>query len=413
MQKAALRIDVGMGKKLFDKVLALPLPELESRPNAFWLSLFRDIETVRNTLSGPSAVLLTDLPFALLFVALIVIVAQPLVWVLAVILPLFVLLAWRSAATLSKASSSERKTGFGRDALLAEVIAGRTTVKALALHDSIRPYWEDRHADTIEQAVSRGTKSDRYANIGTALTLCTTLAMTTVGALAIIGGEMTIGSLIAANMLSSRIIGPFNQLVGSWRSFAQFRQSVTRLSEIFDLEEERQEAGISIERPEGDITLDHVVFKYGEEAAPVIDNLRLTIKPHSLVAIMGANGQWQDDIDQAHPGPISAYGRAGADGRRRRSPVHVQRDRGMDGIRAPGAFPLHRLDPRQCRQGRTGSHRRRDPRGFAQGPAFTSTSSTIPTATPLTSARPAGGCRAAFASASPSPAPTWAIRRFS
>lgn len=144
MQKAALRIDVGMGKKLFDKVLALPLPDLESRPNAFWLSLFRDIETVRNTLSGPSAVLLTDLPFALLFVALIVIVAQPLVWVLAVILPLFVLLAWRSAATLSKASSSERKTGFGRDALLAEVIAGRTTVKALALHDSIRPYWEDR-----------------------------------------------------------------------------------------------------------------------------------------------------------------------------------------------------------------------------------------------------------------------------
>ena len=69
MQKAALRIDVGMGKKLFDKVLALPLPDLERRPNAFWLSLFRDIETVRNTLSGPSAVLLTDLPFALLFVA--------------------------------------------------------------------------------------------------------------------------------------------------------------------------------------------------------------------------------------------------------------------------------------------------------------------------------------------------------
>ncbi len=114
--------------------------------------------------------------------------------------------------------------------------------------------------------------------------------MTTVGALAIINQEMTIGSLIAANMLSSRIIGPFNQLVGSWRSFAQFRQSVARLSDIFDLQEERQEAGITLERPEGNITLDHVTFKYGEESAPVIDNLRLTIKPHSLVAIMGPNG---------------------------------------------------------------------------------------------------------------------------
>ena len=144
--------------------------------------------------------------------------------------------------------------------------------------------------------------------------------MTTVGALAIIGGEMTIGSLIAANMLSSRIIGPFNQLVGSWRSFAQFRQSVTRLSEIFDLEEERQVAGITLERPEGDITLDHLVFKYGEEAAPVIDNLRLTIKPHSLVA---TERQRQDDADQAHPGPVPA-----------------------------------RLDPRQHRQRRARGHRR-------------------------------------------------------
>ena len=65
---------------------------------------------------------------------------------------------------------------------------------------------------------------------------------------------------------------------------------MARLSEIFDLTEERQEAGITLERPQGDITIDHVVFKYGEESAPVIDNLRLTIKQHSLVAIMGPNG---------------------------------------------------------------------------------------------------------------------------
>jgi ATP-binding cassette subfamily C protein LapB len=101
---------------------------------------------------------------------------------------------------------------------------------------------------------------------------------------------MTIGSLIAANMLSSRVLGPFNQQVGSWRTYAQFRQSVARLSDIFDLKKERQETGIALERPLGDITLDHVVFKYGEESAPVMENLRLKIKLHSLVAIMDPNG---------------------------------------------------------------------------------------------------------------------------
>ena len=290
--------------------------------------------------------LLTDLPFALLFVALIVIIAQPLVWVLAVILPLFVLLAWRSAAALSKASSNERQKGFGRDALLAEVIAGRTTVKALALNDSIRPLWEERHADTIEQAISRGTKSDRYANIGTALTLFTTLAMTTVGALAIINQDMTIGSLIAANMLSSRILGPFNQLVGSWRTYAQFRQSVGRLSEIFDLKEERQEAGITLERPMGEITLDHVVFHYGDASVPVIDNLRLKIKPHSLVTIMGPNGSGKTTLVKLIQGLYRpSEGRVLVDDADISQFTRNEVAAWM-GLRAPGLVPLHRLDSR-------------------------------------------------------------------
>ena len=208
MQKSALRIDVGIGQRLFDKVLSLPMAELERRPNAFWLSLFRDIEAIRNTLSGPSAVLLCDLPFALLFVVVIAVIAQPVVWVLAVVLPLFVLLAWRSATALASASDQERQRGYGRDALLAETIAGRTTVKALALDETIRPLWEDRHAETITESLKRGSKNDRYVNIGHALTLFTTMALTTVGALAIIDLQMTIGALIAANMLSSRVLGP-------------------------------------------------------------------------------------------------------------------------------------------------------------------------------------------------------------
>ena len=71
MQRAALRIDVGVADHVFRKILALPMSTLEGRPNAYWNSLFRDVEVVRNALSGPSAVLLIDLPFAILFVALV------------------------------------------------------------------------------------------------------------------------------------------------------------------------------------------------------------------------------------------------------------------------------------------------------------------------------------------------------
>jgi hypothetical protein len=77
MQRAALRIDVNVGQKVYNKVMSLPLPELEGKQAAFWNALFRDVDTVRNTLSGPTALLLVDLPFALLFLGLIVVIAAP------------------------------------------------------------------------------------------------------------------------------------------------------------------------------------------------------------------------------------------------------------------------------------------------------------------------------------------------
>ncbi len=290
MQRAALRIDVHLGNKLFNKILSVPLPMLENRPTSFWTALFRDVEIVRNTRSGPAAVLLTDLPFAFLFLALVTVIATPIIFVPLIILPAFVILAWRSAATLNQANAVERKTGYDRDAMVAEMIAGRTTVKALALEESIRPLWEDKHAATIADSIQRGRKSDSFGNMGAALTTITTVSMTTAGALAIINQDMTMGSLIAANMLMGRILGPFNQLVGSWRNYASYRQAVSRLTEVFVVRDDRQEAEVALGRPEGQITFENVSFAYSEEAQPIIQDVKLQIRPNSFIAIMGPNG---------------------------------------------------------------------------------------------------------------------------
>ncbi|NQU70872.1 MAG: peptidase domain-containing ABC transporter, partial [Rhodospirillales bacterium] len=214
MQRVALRIDVDLGRQLFEKLSNLPLRVLESRPTAYWQSLFRDAEQVRNVLGGPTAVLVVDLPFVVLFIGLIYLIAQPVVWVLMVALIAFVVLALVSSWSIQSATRNERQAGLGRDAMVAEMIAGRTTSKALALGDTLRPKWEKAHADTIERSVLRGVKIDGFGNIGSSLSLMTTVGMTVVGALAILDLHMTIGALIAANMLSGRIIAPLNQLVG-------------------------------------------------------------------------------------------------------------------------------------------------------------------------------------------------------
>jgi ATP-binding cassette, subfamily C, bacterial LapB len=290
MQRVALRIDVDLGRRLFDKLSNLPLRVLESRPGAYWQSLFRDAEQVRNVVGGPTAVLMVDLPFVILFIGLIYLIAQPIVWVLVVALIAFVVLALWSSWSIQSAAGSERRAGLGRDALLAEMIAGRTTSKALALGDTLRPKWEDAHAETISRSVRRGVSTDGFGNAGASFSLMTTVAMTAVGALAILDLEMTIGSLIAANMLSGRIIAPLNQLVGAWRSFGTFRAATQRLNEVFAIPEDRSVSEIELARPNGALTLEDLVFRFEEDGPAVIDNVKFTIKPGGMHGIVGHNG---------------------------------------------------------------------------------------------------------------------------
>ncbi|NQV44437.1 MAG: peptidase domain-containing ABC transporter, partial [Rhodospirillales bacterium] len=104
MQTVALRVDVEVGRAVFDKFTSLPLNVLESRGGNYWQSIFRDVDTVRNTLSGAPAILICDLPFAIMFFGVIFVIAQPIVWVLMIIMVLFLFVTWRAGAVTGKAS---------------------------------------------------------------------------------------------------------------------------------------------------------------------------------------------------------------------------------------------------------------------------------------------------------------------
>ena len=290
LQTVALRVDVQLGRRLFRKIMRLPLQNLEAQPTAYWSSLFRDVDVVRNTLSGSTALLAADLPFAILFLILIFVIAAPVAWVLLLMLPIFMFVAWRSANIMSESSGQERKSTQTRDSLVNEMITGRTTIKALALDRSMEPVWEEKHAENIENAITRGTNTDGFSNLGASLGMVTTLLLTTVGALAIIDQNLTIGALIATNMLSGRIVGPLNQLVGTWRMYSGFMQAVDRLGDIFAVNAEREESEVQLDKPKGRITVENAVFAYSEDAAPVVSGITVDIEPGGIHALVGRNG---------------------------------------------------------------------------------------------------------------------------
>jgi PrtD family type I secretion system ABC transporter len=289
-QAVAVRIDVKVGRRLFERITSLPLRRLERYPSAHWQGLFRDLEQLRNALAGPPAALAVDLPFAILFLLLVFLLAQPVAWVLLAFLPVFAGIAWLSARSLHRTTGDQRDAARHRERLLAEFVAGRATVKSLALSGVMQQRWEDRHGAAIERSLSRGRSADGYQALAHAMTIAVTVAMTTVGALAILAQEMSMGALIAANMLGGRLVGPMAQLVGQWRALTELRQAVLRLDGVFSEEPERTEAAISLDKPDGRLRLDKVSFAYASDVPPALQDIGGAIGPGGLHAVIGRNG---------------------------------------------------------------------------------------------------------------------------
>lgn len=290
LQRVALEIDIGIARRLMDRVLRLPLRELETRPAAYWETLFRDIFTVRNIFSGATAVAVADLPFAVLFLGVIYLIAPPMALVVIVLLPVFVALAWWGARSQNATGAGEQEAVLAREAIVGDIVAGRTTIKSVGLDESFRNRWEDAHAATVDAGLTRGRTADNFVNTGLAVSVISTVAITSVGALAILDNQITIGALIATNMLANRIIGPFHQLVTTWRTIAAGRQAIARLDGAFALPQERAESAVRFERPAGTLTFDAVSFRYRPADEPVIDAVGLTLEANGLYGIMGANG---------------------------------------------------------------------------------------------------------------------------
>ncbi len=295
-QTVAANNDAVLAGQLFEKLYRLPLRVLESKELWYWQSLFQDAVLIRNVLSGATAALVIDLPFALLFLLIVLYIAPPLGWVIGGALLLFLFLAIAAERMIHGRAATERRVVQRRDTLLADLMAKRDTVKLLAASTAWKKKWAEEHSRVIDASLGRGRITDNYRILSQSMTLLFTVVITTVGALAILEQNLTIGALIAANMLGSRMIAPMVQMVEHWRVIAQFRQAVNRLEKFQQMEEDHSGPCIDIPVDKGRYTLRDVHFAYGEEDDAVINGLEGNIGPGGLHVLMGRNGSGKSTL---------------------------------------------------------------------------------------------------------------------
>ena len=290
VQMIALRVDVGLIRVLFDKLTNLPLRRLEKQSDADWDRLLRDQETVRDTIAGPATVLLVDLPFILLFIMVIWLVAQPIAWLLAALIPIYVAMAALSSWVVGMSTRREQNSFDQRQLLSAQLVRGRVSTKVLGLGRALQESWDTTQADLIRRSLHRGSRVDMFTNLSTGLAMATTVSMTSVGALAIVQGQLTIGGLIAANMLAARVVQPLVQLIGLWRTASRLREATARLNDLLAEPTDQEDSALARDRPRGELTLEGVEFGYEAGHEPILRGIDVTLRPGGVHGIVGMNG---------------------------------------------------------------------------------------------------------------------------
>ena len=296
LRRIGVRIEVMIAKLVYQRLTSLPALGLEARPPAFWQTMFRDIELIRATTAGGIALLLVDIPFMFVTLLLLAFIAWPLVPVMIVILLAFLLLSLRSEATLSGGSEEEKRKLMARDAVLADMSAGRMHLKYMGPAAADRTQWQSHYGMWLEESLERSAESDKYRDYGQGLSALTTVVVTSVGALAILNQSMSMGALIAANILVGKLVAPLTQLVSQWRSIGQFVSSVKRIDQLFAMPLDRIESPISLSAPQGALQMEGLHFTYPGSEADQLSSISGHIGPKGIYAVVGNNGSGKSTL---------------------------------------------------------------------------------------------------------------------
>ncbi|MEO0444124.1 MAG: type I secretion system permease/ATPase, partial [Pseudomonadota bacterium] len=292
------RVDVELGSRLYQHLMALPLSYFESRQVGQNVARVRELDTIRNFITGTALTLVIDLGFVFVFIAVMWYYSPALTWVVLATIPCYVLLSIFITPILRKRLDEKFKHGAANTAFLTESITGIGTVKSMAVEPQMRRTLED-HLSSYVHASFRSQNLNNVANqIAGLINKLMTLGIIWIGAHLVIAGSLSVGQLIAFNMLAGRVSGPILKLVQLWQDFQQAGISVKRLGDILNTS---TEPGFNPNRSclpalQGEVTLDHVRFRYRPDGPVILAGVNLKVRPGEVIGIVGRSGSGKSTI---------------------------------------------------------------------------------------------------------------------
>ena len=292
------RIDVGLGAKLFAHLLALPMSYFEARRVGDTVARVRELENVRNFLTGGALTVVVDLSFTFVFLIVMFCYSSLLSAIVFAALPCYVLLSVVITPVLRARLHEKFNRGAENQAFLVEAVNGIETIKSSAVELPGQKRWEEQLAG-YSQASFKATNLSNIANQSASLiNKITVVLILWIGARLVIEGALTVGQLVAFNMMAGRVSGPVLRLVQLWQDFQQAGISIARLGDILNTtpESSYRPGRTSLPAFKGRVTLDHVTFRYQPERREALRDVCLEVAPGEIIGIVGASGSGKSTL---------------------------------------------------------------------------------------------------------------------
>ncbi|MEZ8778331.1 type I secretion system permease/ATPase [Vibrio splendidus] len=296
---AGKKSDILISSKLFSKVLGIRMEAKPASVGAFAKNL-QEFESIREFFTSATIGSLIDLPFALMFLALIWLMAGNLVFVPIAGVVVLIIYALLIQGPLRRAIEEGSRLASQKYANLIESLAGLETVKLFSAQSQFQFRWEEAVAHMANWNIKSRRITDSIQNTAGFVQQSTNVGMIIFGVYLIAEGELTMGGLIAATMLSGRAIGPLVQLSLLSTRYNQAKSSMTLIEQVMSMPDEQEEGKRYIHRPiiQGHIALDKVTFHYPDSPVASIRDLTLNIKPGEKVAIIGRIGSGKTTLER-------------------------------------------------------------------------------------------------------------------